>query len=42
VKQTETVELTEDIQTLARENKFVNNEFTKATQANEFLKKQIE
>ena len=31
VKTTETSELTEDIQTLARENKFVNSEFTKAT-----------
>ena len=42
VKATETQELTEDIQTLTRENKFVNNEFTKATQANEFLKRQNE
>lgn len=42
VKSTETGELTEDIQTLARENKFVNSEFTKATQANEFLKRQCE
>lgn len=42
VKSTETTELTEDIQTLARENKFVNSEFTKATQANEYLKKQAE
>ena len=42
VKVTEAAELTEDIQTLTRENKFVNNEFTKATQANEFLKRQNE
>lgn len=42
VKSTETAELTEDIQTLTRENKFVNQEFTKATQANEFLKRQNE
>ena len=42
VKATEAAELTEDIQTLTRENKFVNNEFTKATQANEFLKRQNE
>jgi len=31
VKSTESQELTEDIQTLTRENKFVNGEFTKAT-----------
>ena len=31
VKSTETQELTEDIQTLTRENKFVNTEFTKST-----------
>jgi len=42
VKSTETSELTEDIQTLTRENKFVNSEFSKATQANEFLKRQNE
>lgn len=42
VKTQDCNELTEDIQTLTRENKFVNQEFTKATQANEFLKKQNE
>ena len=42
VKTTEVNELTEDIQTLSRENKFVNGEFAKATQANEFLKRQNE
>ena len=42
VKATEVGELTEDIQTLTRENKFVNAEFTKSTQANEFLKRQNE
>lgn len=31
VKATEVNELTEDIQTLTRENKFVNAEFTKST-----------
>jgi glutamate mutase epsilon subunit len=31
VKTTEVEELTEDIQTLTRENKFVNSEFAKAT-----------
>lgn len=42
VKTTEVTELTEDIQTLARENKFVNSEFSKASQLNEFMKKQTE
>lgn len=32
----------EDIQTLTRENKFVNTEFSKATQANEYLKRHSE
>jgi short-subunit dehydrogenase len=35
-------ELAEDIQTLTRENKFVNTEFSKATQANDFLRKHAE
>ncbi len=35
-------ELVEDIQTLTRENKFVNAEFTKATSANEYLRKHAE
>ena len=42
VKTQECTELTEDIQTLTRENKFVNSEFAKSTQANEFLKRQSE
>ena len=42
MKTTEVNELTEDIQTLSRENKFVNGEFAKSTQANEFLKRQNE
>jgi beta-xylosidase len=32
----------EDIQTLTRENKYVNSEFAKATQANEYLRKHSE
>lgn len=32
--------MTEDIQTLTRENRFVNQEFAKAAHANELLKKQ--
>jgi prefoldin subunit 5 len=39
LKTGEVEELTEDIQTLTRENKFVNSEFSKATQANDFLKR---
>lgn len=42
VKTTEANELTEDIQTLTRENKFVNSEFAKVSQANEYLKRQNE
>lgn len=42
VKNAEVQELVEDIQTLTRENKFVNTEFTKATQANEYLRKHAE
>lgn len=42
LKTGEVEELTEDIQTLTRENKFVNSEFSKATQANDFLKRQNE
>ena len=32
--------MTEDIQTLTRENRFVNQEYAKASHANEILKKQ--
>lgn len=39
VKSQECAELVEDIQTLTRENKFVNSEFQKASQANEYLRK---
>lgn len=42
VRTTEIEELTEDIQTLTKENKFVNQEFTKSAQANDFLKRQNE
>jgi hypothetical protein len=38
----EVQEMLEDIQTLTRENKYVNSEFSKATQANEYLRKQVE
>ena len=41
-KAQECAELAEDIQTLTRENKFVNTEFTKASQANEYLRKHAE
>ena len=41
-KSSEVQELVEDIQTLTRENKFVNTEFSKATQANEYLRKHAE
>ena len=41
-KGAECSELAEDIQTLTRENKFVNTEFSKATQANEYLRKHAE
>ncbi len=41
-KAAECMELVEDIQTLTRENKFVNTEFSKATQANEYLRKHAE
>ena len=41
-KATECMELVEDIQTLTRENKFVNTEFSKASQANEYLRKHAE
>ncbi len=42
IKASECSELIEDIQTLTRENKFVNNEFSKASQANEYLRKHAE
>ena len=41
-KSVEVQEMLEDIQTLTRENKYVNSEFAKATQANEYLRKQVE
>ena len=41
-KAAECSEMSEDIQTLTRENKFVNAEFSKATQANEYLRKHSE
>ena len=41
-KSVECQEFVEDIQTLTRENKFVNTEFAKATQANEQLRKHAE
>ena len=41
-KTAEVQELIEDIQTLTRENKYVNSEFSKATQANEYLRKHAE
>ena len=41
-KATEVQEMLEDIQTLTRENKYVNSEFSKATQANEYLRKHAE
>lgn len=40
LKAQEVAELTEDIQTLTRENRFVNQEFGKSAHANELLKKQ--
>ncbi len=40
LKAQEVAELTEDIQTLTRENKFVNQEFGKSSHANELLKTQ--
>jgi len=40
LKAQEVAELTEDIQTLTRENRFVNQEFSKSAHANELLKKQ--
>lgn len=39
LKTQEVAELTEDIQTLTRENRFVNQEFSKSSHANEILKK---
>lgn len=39
LKAQEVAELTEDIQTLTRENRFVNQEFGKSAHANELLKK---
>ena len=38
LKTQEVAELTEDIQTLTRENRFVNQEFGKSSHANELLK----
>ena len=40
MKAQEVAELTEDIQTLTRENRFVNQEFGKSSHANEMLKTQ--
>ena len=40
LKAQEVAELTEDIQTLTRENRFVNQEFGKSSHANELLKSQ--
>ena len=40
LKAQEVAELTEDIQTLTRENRFVNQEFGKSSHANELLKTQ--
>lgn len=39
LKMQEVAELTEDIQTLTRENRFVNQEFSKSVHANDLLKK---
>ncbi len=39
LREQETRELQEDIQTLTRENKFVNSEFGKTAQAADYLKK---
>lgn len=40
LKTQEVAELTEDIQTLTRENRYVNTEFGKQAHANDILKKQ--